>query len=112
MVLRLAAALALLAPVAACDDAAPSCVLTGEQDALLACIEYAGVISTDDALASCEGNGGTWRDQSCDGETAVARCDLFGSATWYYDAYLTQSGTTLTDLRQTCEETGGEFTEL
>ncbi|HTM19354.1 MAG TPA: hypothetical protein VL172_02565 [Kofleriaceae bacterium] len=102
-------ALALLAP--ACDDSSPSCELT-MGDTLLVCIDYGGPISVSDARASCQDNGGSWQESACDSGDAVARCELFGSSTWYYAPYVAQTGTTFDMLRADCEQTGGTFTQL
>jgi hypothetical protein len=102
---------ALLSLAAACGSD-PSCAVTGTGDELLSCIELGGAIPENDAKESCESNGGEWRDDPCDDRTAVARCDLFGSSTWYYQPFLDQTGSTLADLRMSCEETGGTFEEL
>ncbi len=104
-------ALALISLAAGCGSD-PSCVVTGASDELLSCIEFGGAIPENDAKESCESNGGEWRDDPCDDRTAVARCDLFGSSTWYYQPFLDQTGSTLADLRMNCEETGGTFAEL
>src|SRR5688572_12103085 len=103
--------LAVISLAAACGSD-PSCVLTGASAELYSCIEFGGPISEDDARESCESNGGEWRDEPCDDRTAVARCDLFGSSTWYYQPFLDQTGSTLADLQMNCEETGGTFETL
>jgi hypothetical protein len=102
--------LALLAWVG-CDDDSPSCSVATVDGDLLACIEYADIAAGSDARMSCEDNGGTWREAACD-TGAVASCALFGSNTFYYADYLAGTGMTIADLRESCEQSSGDFTEL
>jgi hypothetical protein len=102
----------LLGLLAACDHGPGTCELATAQGDPLACIEYGGAVAAGDARASCESGGGRWSDRGCDPGAAVARCDLLGSSTWYYPAYLDLLGATVDELRPRCTEAGGEFTEL
>jgi len=96
---------------AACSSSGSTCVLRTAAGEDMACIDYAGSISAADVKASCEAGGGTVDGGSCDESTALGRCENFGSTTWYYPPYLVETGTTVTDLRSTCEAAGGTFTE-
>jgi len=104
--------LLIVAAIAGCSSDSPSCELTSNAGELLVCIEYADAIADKDAKASCESGGGTWQDSSCDSFGAVARCDAFGSSSWYYDGYLTDTGITIAELETTCVQMSGAFTEL
>jgi len=109
--LHRACLLAALGLATACGGDPPSCTLSS-QAGTLACIQYASAVSESDAKASCASGGGTWQEMPCDTAGAIAQCDAFGSSTWYYPPYLSDTGATLADLQMTCEDAGGEFTPL
>jgi hypothetical protein len=100
----------LVLSLLACSDDHGTCAVINS-GVLHACIDYGDGVAESDARRSCESSGGAWQDGSCGDTGAAARCDAFGASTTYYDAYLAL-GVTLDELRATCAQTAGEFTEL
>jgi len=95
----------------ACGDG-PSCKLetdTGEQ---LACMEYESSLLEEQAEISCNGNDGTWTDDGCNKDAALAKCAAYGSITYYYQAFVDMAGGSIMTLRETCDQLMGEFTDL
>ena len=58
-------------------------------------------------------NGGMWQESSCSVEDAVGQCeDLAGSISVFYPEYLVAFSFTSADMRETCEEQSGVYTEF
>jgi len=87
--------------------------LLGEEEKPWACIEMTSQVSASDAHMSCSMNGGTWQEASCSVEGAFGQCvDLFGSTTVFYPEYLTTFSLSGAEMRETCEEQQGVYTEF
>ncbi len=85
------------------------CMLSTSGGEPLNCIQYDNRLSETNAKTSCEGVGGIW-ESSCSQENLVGECQLLGSTSWYYEAYLSGINITVSELEESCEEISGEFT--